>query len=566
MKKRVKKPKKLKGQPCLSILRDPLTNKGTAFTKEERDLFHLEGRIPYHCLSLEEQVEQQYQNFKAQTSEMNKYRFLFQLQDDNEVLFFKLVSEHISEMLPFIYTPTVGQASLQFSSLYRSPRGLYLAYPDKDKIQKIIHTIPQNAIDVIVITDGERILGLGDLGIGGMAICIGKLCLYTLFGGITPEKTLPVLIDVGTNSESLLKDPLYLGWRHLRIRGENYQKFIHTIVDSLKKKYPQALLHWEDFGKENAPYLLEKYRNKICSFNDDIQGTAAVVLAAALCAIKKNRSHLHQQRIVVFGAGSAGIGICHYLLGAMIDSGLSKETALSQLYVLDVEGLVHTGMTSIPVSQRLFARKKEELASWKIKDLSFISLSQVVKEIKPTILIGVSTVGGAFTEDIIEEMARYVEHPIIFPLSNPTSRCEAHAQDLIRWTKGQAIIATGSPYDSIIYEGKKFHITQCNNVYIFPGIGLGAIACKAKYISEKMFYTAARVLSAHASSVGLPQDELFPPFEKLAKISKEIAIEVIKVAQKERISSVPQQNPIELIESIQWDFKYRDYTKESAFS
>lgn len=549
------------------ILQDRLLNKDTAFTLEERKFLRIEGFIPYHVMTLPEQVHQQYQNFKNQTSDISKYLFLSHLYNRNEVLFFKLVSDHINEMLPFIYTPTVGQASLNFSLLYTTPRGLYLAYPDQDRISNIIRNYPADEIDVVVVTDGERILGLGDLGVGGMAIPIGKLCLYTIFGGIHPARTLPIILDVGTNNETLLKDPLYLGWKHVRIKGKKYEAFVQKFIQALKKRYPKVLLQWEDFGRDHAQPLLDQYRQKICSFNDDIQGTAAVVLSAVLAAIKKNRSELHEQRIIIFGGGSAGMGICHYLMGAMMAKGISQGKALKALYVLDIQGLVHTGMKTIPSHQKLFARRKEEIQSWKVVNTSLISLEEVVKEVRPTVLIGVSTVGGAFTETIVTDMARYVENPIIFPLSNPTSKCEAHPSDLIKWTKGKAIIATGSPYDPIFYEGKKFNIAQCNNVYVFPGIGLGAICCRPQSISETMFYKAAEILSNYAPTLHLPQDELFPSFEKLPAISKEIAVEVVKVAQAEGLSSLIDESQIEkTVDSIQWIPEYLNYTKERISS
>lgn len=513
------------------ILCDPLTNKGTAFTEKEREELKLNGLLPYHVSTIEQQVQRRYHNFKAQSSDLSKYLFLSALHNRNEILFYRLVSEHITEMLPYIYTPTVGDVSLHYSSLYTEPRGVYLSYPHRQKMEEMIHNISRDEIDVIVVTDGQRILGLGDLGTGGMAIPVGKLSLYTLFGGIHPARTLPIMLDVGTNNPTLLNDPLYIGWRHPRISGKEYDLFVDRFVKAIKKRYPKVLLQWEDFGRDHAGYLLEKYRHKICSFNDDIQGTASVALAAFLTAIKINQSDLRDQRIVVFGGGSAGIGICHHFVGAMVAAGMTEKEAKDKIYVIDIHGLVHKGLKNIPEHQKPFVRSEK-----KFEGREMINLHDVVKEVHPTVLIGVSTQGGAFTYDVITTMHRYVERPIIFPLSNPTTKSEAHPQDLLEWTKGKAIIATGSPFEEVSYKGKKIAIAQCNNVYIFPGVGLGIIACKAKQVSERMFYKAAEILSRHSPMLQNPQGTLFPSFEKLRWISREIALAVVKEAQDEGLA------------------------------
>jgi malate dehydrogenase (oxaloacetate-decarboxylating) len=543
------------------ILTDPLLNKGTAFTFKERDLLKLNGLLPYNVSTLEEQVQRRYQNFKTQTSDLTKHLYLSALHNRNEVLFYSLVSQHITEMLPFIYTPTVGDVSLHYSYLYTEPRGIYFSYPHQDKIEEIVANISCDDIDVIVVTDGERILGLGDLGTGGMAIPIGKLTLYTLFGGIHPGRALPVMLDVGTNNATLQKDPYYLGWNQPRISGKAYDGFIDRFVRAIKKRFPKVLLQWEDFGREHAQPLLEKYRHKICSFNDDIQGTASVALAALLTAIKMNHAELHQQKIVLFGGGSAGIGIANHFLGAMIAAGIPEEKAKKEIYVLDVNGLVHQGMPTLPPHQKKFARSKAEIEKWKVPYRSPITLLDVVKEARPTVLIGVSTQGGAFTEEVVTAMAKYVERPIIFPLSNPTSKSEAHPADLLKWTKGKAIIATGSPFEEVFYDEKKIPIAQCNNVYIYPGIGLGVIACKAKKVSETMFYIAAEILSQHSPMLRTPLGTLFPSFEKLSSISKEIALAVIKVAQDEGLSPITDEKTRKkMIEAATWQPRYPDYT------
>ncbi|HEX2578899.1 MAG TPA: NAD-dependent malic enzyme, partial [Rhabdochlamydiaceae bacterium] len=496
---------------------------------------------------------------------LTKYLFLSALHNRNEVLFYRLVSEHITEMLPYIYTPTVGDVSLHYSYLYTEPRGIYLSYPQRNKIEKIINNIPREHIDVIVVTDGERILGLGDLGTGGMAIPVGKLTLYTLFGGIHPGKTLPIMLDVGTNNPTLLNDPLYIGWREKRISGKEYDAFIDRFVKAVKKRFPKVLLQWEDFGRDHAQPLLEKYRHQICCFNDDIQGTASVALASLLTAIKMNHAELHQQKIVIFGGGSAGMGIANHLLGAMVGAGISKERALQELYIIDIHGLVHQGhqdLMGIPTHQKLFARPQTEISKWKVPNKSMITLLDVVKQVHPTVLIGVSAQPGVFNEEVITTMAHYVERPIIFPLSNPTSKSEAHPADLLQWTKGKAIIATGSPFGEVAYEGKKIQIAQCNNVYIYPGIGLGVIACKAKEVSETMFYKAAEILSQHSPMLKAPQGTLFPSFEQLREISREIALAVVKVAQEEGLSpKTDEKTRKKMVNAAIWEPVYKTFTE-----
>lgn len=517
------------------ILSNPLLNKGTGFTQEERDRFHLHGFLPYQVSTLEEQVKRRYENFLSQPSDLAKWIFLTALQDRNEILFYRLVLDHVDEMLPFVYTPTVGDVSLHFSSLFTHPRGLYLSYPLQDKMDDIFDHLPHHEVDVIVVTDGERILGLGDLGAGGMAISVGKSSLYTLFGGIHPARTLPILLDVGTNNKTLLDDPLYLGWRHPRIKGAEYDAFIDRFVQTVKSKFPHVLLQWEDFGKDHARPLLDRYRNEICSFNDDIQGTAAVVHAAILAATHLTQSELHEQRFLIFGGGSAGLGICHHLCGAMQEK-LPLQQARKAFYIFDKDGLVHTGL-QVPTHQQPFARSQDEVQAWKTTDLA-----EVIARIRPTVLIGVSGQPGAFTSQAITTMAQYTPRPIIFPLSNPTSKCEAHPADLLEWTKGKAIIATGSPFEPVSYGGKLHTIAQCNNVSIFPGIGLGVIAARASKVTDQMFYRAAEVLSSHAPLKHDPFGGLFPTFQELRTISKKIAVAVIGIAYEGRLSSVEIEN------------------------
>ncbi len=515
------------------ILDNPLFNKGTAFTNEERDALGLHGFLPYHVSTLEEQVERRYQNFLDRKDELSKYIFLSSLQNRNEILFYRLVHEHVTEMVPLIYTPTIGDVSLHYSILYRQHRGLYLSYPLQDKIAEMIAHLPSQAIEAIVVTDGERILGLGDVGVGGMAISQGKLALYTLFGGIHPAKVLPIMLDLGTNNQTLLDDPLYLGWRHPRITGVEYDRFIDTFVQEVKKRFPHVLLQWEDFARPHARPLLERYQDTICSFNDDIQGTAAVALAAVSSAVKLTHKKLKDQRIVMFGGGSAGLGIARLMLQAMLLEGCTEKEALSRFYIIDIHGLVHTRLPTLDPDQRKFARDFTELNSWEGVAIERFSLLDVVKHAKATILIGVSAQPGAFTEEIVKMLAAQTPRPIIFPLSNPTSRCEATPSDLIEWTQGKAIIATGSPFAPVSYEGKTFSIPQCNNVYIFPGVGLGVIASRCPKVIDKMFIRAADVLSDHAPMLSDPQGSIFPDLHSLRSISRKIAIAIGKLAVQE---------------------------------
>lgn len=537
------------------ILEDPLMNKGTAFTQEERDALGLHGFLPFHVSTIEEQVKRRYENFRSKPTELAKYLFLSGLQNRNEVLFYRLVQEHLSEMLPLIYTPTVGDVSLDFSLLYRQHRGLYLSYPLQKKIDEIFSQLSQDSIDVIVITDGERILGLGDVGIGGMAIPQGKLSLYTLFGGIHPSRTLPILLDVGTNNHSLLSDPLYLGWRHPRVTGKEYDQFIALVVNAVKKRFPKVLLQWEDFAKPHARPLLEKYQNEICSFNDDIQGTAAVALAAILSAVKCNGTTLKEQRILIFGGGSAGLGIGRLIAHAIQEEGCSEQEAYSCFYVIDIDGLIHTALPRIDPEQRPFARSFEEVSSWGSPK---ISLLDVVREAKPTALIGVSAQPGVFTEEVVRLMSAHVERPIIFPLSNPTSKAEGKPQDLLQWSQGKAIVATGSPFSPVKWGEHEIRIAQCNNVYIFPGMGLGVIACATPKVTEKMFIRAAKTLSEHAPILRDPTSSLFPSLEELRNISSKIAVTVGLVAQEEGL--VPTVSIEEIKRRVAKQMWYPNYT------
>lgn len=539
------------------ILNDPLLNKGTAFTDAEREALGLHGLLPCHVSTLKEQVQRRYDNFKEKPSALAKYSYLSSLQNRNEILFYRLVYEHVSEMLPLIYTPTVGDVSVLFSVLYRKNRGVYLSYPLKDKIESIIDSLSRD-VNVIVVTDGERVLGLGDVGIGGMAISLGKLILYTLFGGIHPSRALPIVLDVGTNNETLLKDPLYLGWRHSRITGKEYDAFVDTFVQAIKRRFPKVLLQWEDFAKPHARPLLERYRNNICSFNDDIQGTAAVVLAAILSAIKVSKQDLKSQKIAILGGGSAGLGIAHLIKQAMCLEGCSEAQACENFYIIDVDGLVHDKLFGLDPELAVFARKQEDLLSWNIPgQRKNITLLDVVNNAQPTILIGVCAQPNMFTETIVKTMASYCERPVILPLSNPTSRSEAQPKDLIRWTEGKAIIATGSPFDPVIFNDMAYPIAQCNNVYIFPGVGLGALVSQTPKIIDEMFIAAARTLSEHSPKLKDPSASLFPELQSLRKVSRAIALSFIRLAQEKGLASSEEWE--KKVDETMWFPEYPNY-------
>lgn len=548
--------------PVEVLLEDPLHNKGTAYTQEERDELGLHGLLPFHISTIEEQVDRRYANFLGQPSDMAKFAFLSSLQNRNEVLFYRLVTEHINEMIPLIYTPTVGEVSTHYSLLYREQRGLYLSYPHQDRMEELIANFPRSDIDVIVVTDGERILGLGDLGVGGMAIPVGKLALYTLFGGIHPSRTLPILLDVGTNNPVMLKDPLYLGWKNQRITGKEYDDFIEKFIQAIKKRFPNVLLQWEDFAKAHAFPLLKKYRKELCSFNDDIQGTASVALAAAYSAFGLSKSSLKDQRFAILGGGSAGMGICEQFVKAIVyEDGITEEEARDLFYVVDRKGLLQEGQ-SLLEAQKPFAHTDEHLKDWNVENREEITLLEVIKNARPTVLIGVSTQAGAFTDEILTEMNKYTKRPVIFPLSNPTSCCEAHPEDILKYTEGQAIIATGSPFDPIAHDGNLYHIAQCNNVYIFPGVGLGLIATKAKYASSAVFIIASKILSGHSPMLKDPYAPLFPTVDNLRDVTREIGIAVAKQVIEEGNHTIENVDSIEtLVDEAMWYPEYPIYTR-----
>jgi malate dehydrogenase (oxaloacetate-decarboxylating) len=520
------------------LLDEPLLNKGSAFSEPERRALGLLGLLPLHCSTIEEQLARAYENYRRKDSDVERYIFLTALQDRNEILFYRLLNEHITKMMPIIYTPTVGEACRKYSHLFRRPRGLYISYPYRREIRSLLDAAPVQDVDVIVVTDGERILGLGDLGVGGMGIPVGKLSLYTLCAGIHPRTTLPILLDVGTDNEELLNDPLYLGWRHARVRDQDYDDFIEAFIEAVKQKFPRVLLQWEDFSKHNAPRLLERYRDRLCTFNDDIQGTGAVTVAGLLAAMKLIGARLKEQRILILGAGASAIGISDQIVAAMADDGVTQAQARSSVWLVDSQGLVHDGRPNLDPFKQKYAQPIARTRDWPVTDHFRISFAEAVENVRPTILIGTSAQPGAFTESIVREMANHVERPLIFPLSNPTSKSEATPADLIAWTNGRALVATGSPFAPVHYNGRIIEIGQCNNSFIFPGVGLGVIASGARRVTDAMFSAAARVLSEFSPAISQTDAALYPPLEEVRDISRAVALSVGVEAQRLGLADV----------------------------
>ena len=550
----------------MELLDSPLLNKGTAFGDEERTAFRLHGLLPPHIETLDEQAVRAYEAFDRKTDDLERHIYLRALQDTNEVLFYRLLLEHIAEMMPLVYTPTVALACEQFSHIYRRPRGLFISYPLRDSIPALLRSRPNKEVDVIVVTDGERILGIGDQGAGGLGIPIGKLSLYPLIVGIHPERTLPIVLGVGTNNAERLSDPEYLGWRHERITGQDYFDFVDRFVQAVKQELPSTCLQWEDFATPHARPILQKYRDQLLTFNDDIQGTSAVALGAILGAVKVTGKGVQDQHIVMFGAGSAGIGVADGLREAMKEEGLSEPEARSSFWVIDSGGLLHTGRKDLTPEQSVYAQPESRLSGWPRTSNGQVGLADVIQKIEATILIGLSTVGGAFSEPIVREMARKAERPVIFPLSNPTAQSEAKAEDLIHWTDGRALVATGSPFPPVSYGGRKIPIAQCNNVYIFPAMGLGVVASRARSITEPMLLAAARALGANSPALKDPSASLLPPLTEIRRATSEIAVVVGIEAQKDGVA--PKFSEEELrrrVAKTQWTPAYASVPNEEKY-
>lgn len=544
-----------------ALLANPILNKGMAFTHREREEFGLSGLIPPHESTLDVQRERSYQAFKSKHSDIEKYIYLRDLQDSNETLFYNLICHHITEMMPIVYTPTVGLGCQRFSHIYRRPRGLYISYPEKNRIAKILENSRFDRTQIIVVSDGERILGLGDQGAGGMGIPIGKLSLYTACAGIHPSATLPILLDSGTNNPDLLHDPLYLGWHHERIRGNEYDAFIDVFIHAIKNRFPHVVLQWEDFAQQNANPLLEKYRDQLCSFNDDIQGTAAVTTGALLSALQILKSRMSHQKIVVFGAGSAGCGISQFILQSMVEEGIHEKEAKQSFFLIDKEGLILENSTGLLPFQKPFAQNEKIISHWKLKDKNKITLLDVVKNLHPTVLIGVSGQANVFSEEIVREMAKHVSHPIIFPLSNPTEHSEAKPNDLLKWTDEKAIIGTGSPFSDVKKNGKKFRVDQTNNSYIFPGVGLGLISVKASKATNKIFMVAANALASCSPTKINSDANLLPPFTDIREVSLKVALAVAKEAITEGVATTIPDDLEKTIRQAIWVPEYLPYKK-----
>ncbi|MGA7614163.1 MAG: NAD-dependent malic enzyme [Thermoanaerobaculia bacterium] len=513
-----------------TLLMNPFTNKGTAFTARERDELDLHGLLPPQISTIEQQLERVYENFQAKPTNILKFTYMADLQDRNETLFYRLCHERIDEMMPIVYTPVVGEACQKFSHIYRRARGMYISYDQRDHIEKVLLNYHTQQPSVIVVTDGERILGLGDQGAGGMGIPIGKLCLYTLCAGVSPYSTLPILLDVGTDNEERLADPLYLGLRQKRIRGEEYQDFIDRFVAAVRRVFPNVLLQWEDFLKGNAIKQLERFRHQLSTFNDDIQGTAAVVVSGMYAAMKLTGKRMRDQRLLFAGAGASAHGIAELFVSALIEDGLSPEEARARVWTCDTKGLVMNDRPGLEDFKATYARDRGEVEEWICADRARISLEETVANVKPTILIGVSAMPGTFNEHIVRLMAGSCERPIIFPLSNPTSKSECTAEEAIHWSDGRAIVATGSPFDPVIYEGKRTRIGQCNNAFIFPGVGLGVCVSRATHVSDGMFLAAAKALAEHVTSSDLAESAVYPKLSTIRDCSFSVATAVVRRA------------------------------------
>ena len=542
------------------LLHTPLLNKGTAFTVEERAELGLTGLLPPGVKTMRQQMARAYEQYQRQPDDLARNVYLTSLHDRNEVLFYRLLTDHLAEMLPVVYTPTVALAIQRYSHEYRRPRGLFLSIDHPELVDESCRNFGAGPddIDLVVATDGERILGIGDWGVGGIDISIGKLAVYTAAAGIDPTRVIPVVLDVGTDRESLLADPQYLGNRHPRVRGERYEAFIDLYVRTASARFPNALLHWEDFGAGNARRLLERYRGQVCTFNDDMQGTGAVVLAATMGAMAATKARVRDQRIVVFGAGTAGIGIADQLRDAMVGEGLDRREATRRFWCLGRRGLLTADLApSLRDFQAPYARPTGEVAGWERDGSGGISLAEVVRRVRPTMLIGVSTVPGAFTEPIVREMAAHVDRPIIFPLTNPTELTEAVPSDLIAWTCGRALIATGSPFPPVTHDGITHAVAQANNALVFPGIGLGVIVSRARTVSDGMLAAASRAVAALVDA-RRPGASVLPPVEDMRAVSAAVACAVARAATEEGLARVPPGDDLERrVAAAMWQPEYR---------
>ncbi|ANI81720.1 NAD-dependent malic enzyme [Kosakonia oryzae] len=545
------------------LLENPLLNKGLAFTDDERLAFNLHGLLPHNVETIEEQTERAWKQFCHFKKDISRHVYLRNIQDTNETLFYNLLRCHMQETLPIIYTPTVGEACEHFSEIYRRARGLFISWPDRHRIDEMLQSFSRNDIRVIVVTDGERILGLGDQGIGGMGIPIGKLSLYTACGGIDPASTLPVMLDVGTNNSQHLENPLYMGWRHPRISDEDYIEFMDMFVEAVKARWPNVLLQFEDFAQKNATKLLNRYRHQLCCFNDDIQGTAAVTTGTLIAASQAAGMRLRDLRVVFLGSGSAGCGIAEKIIALMVDDGLTPDEARNNIFMIDRFGLLTDDMPNLLDFQQKLVTPRRLLADWDT-DSENMSLLDVVRNVHPNVLIGVSGQPGLFSEEIVKEMHRHCSRPIIMPLSNPTSRAEAQPRDLIEWTQGAALIATGSPFEPVFYQDESYEIAQCNNAYIFPGLGLGVLAGKLTRVTDTMLSVASKTLAAFSPLANTEKGGLLPPVDIIETVSKAIALQVACAGQQEGVGPMMSEEELKTrLENIYWDARYKAYKRAS---
>jgi malate dehydrogenase (oxaloacetate-decarboxylating) len=540
----------------LNLLNDRILNKGTAFTMDERDELGLRGLLPPHVATLDEQVERFYHGVSQCSSNIEKYVHLRALQDRNETLFYALVDRYVEEFTPVIYTPTVGQACQQYSDRFQKPRGLYITPRNVRMMKNMVHHFPSKDIKIIVVTDNQGILGIGDQGVGGMGIPIGKLSLYTLGAGIHPASCLPITLDVGTDNQKLLDNPAYLGKHNKRIVGTEYDQFIEEFVYRIKEFFPNAILQWEDFSKANAFKNLERYQDTLPSFNDDIQGTGSVALSGIIGAMKMKREQLKDQSFLVYGAGAGGVGIAKQIMMALIKEGLSEEEAISRIFTLDSRGLIMKEREGLDEYKKLFATPRSVTSEWKVADSNHITMAELINNFRITVLIGTSGQPNSFTPEMVADMQRYTKRPVIFPLSNPTSKCEATPEQLYQWSDGEAIVATGSPFDPVEFQGKTFRIGQGNNVFIFPGVGLAALLGGMERVDEEVFTIAAYALADYLSDEDLAAGTVYPKIEKLQDVSLFVATKVIAHYDQ---SGRSEDEITEKIKKWMWKPKYLPY-------
>ena len=546
----------------VDLLFNSRLNKGTAFTEHERDIFCLHGLLPPHIGTLEDQRARRKRVLDSRDTPFGKYANMRDLQDNDETLFYSMIEHYTEELLPVVYTPAVGEGCQRFSEIWRRPRGLFISYPNRNRIDQILADKRYDDVRCIVVSDGERILGLGDQGAGGMGIPIGKMALYTALGGIPPEHCLPILLDAGTDNEKLLHDPIYIGWQHQRVRGQEYDDFVEEFVTAVHKRWPRILLQWEDFAGNNAARLLDRYRDRLCTFNDDIQGTAAVTTATLLAAVNATGVPLGQQTIVMFGAGSAGIGIIDLLIAAMKEEGLTDEQARGRIYAFNRYGLLVEGARGIKDSQKPLVRKRADIVGWKLEGGEDVTLLDVVRNARVTVLAGVSAQAGAFTEEIVREMAQHTDRPVIFPLSNPTSQSEATPSDLMRWTNGRALVGTGSPFPPVEIDGRPRRIPQVNNSFIFPGLALGILVSQSRRVTDNMIMAAAKALAGLSPSRGDKTAPLLPPIGDSRKVALVVAEAVAQQARADGTAAIAADAPIpELIRDYVWNPVYLPYER-----